>query len=287
VKSYQIFPLLILAFCLGSCSDDDDDAAENIDSISSYVTKIQFSYQSNDGYMRGNIVDNKFFSETYFFNGSNGNGDTSQRYFYDNGRLASYGGGFDSEMFFYDAAGKLTAIDWTDDTMTSKYQRFSYHAGNVVYDDIMSGPHTDTEATLLDRAIVEFDAHGNIAKAGYDRDFNGVMDQVNVFSFADDNLISFQLHGGSQRSYEYSNVRNNFAVLNDNSFGKQVARLRNSFFYASENFSSLPLDSQNLTTTEVAEGSYELLRNGLYRKSVVTSAVMEGQMTIVTEFFFH
>lgn len=287
MKLYRILPGLILVFCLGSCSDDDD-ATQNYNSISSYVTKVSYSNQSgNDGYIRGNIVDNKFFSETYYNNGSSAAGETLQRYFYDNGRLVSYGGGFESEMFFYDAEGKLTAIDWTDDTMMSKYQRFSYHDGNVVYDDIMSGTHTDSEATIVDRAIVEFDTQGNIVKAGYDRDFNGVMDQVNIFSFVNNNLASFQLYGGNHKSYEYTNVRNNFAMLNDNSFGKQVARLRNAFLYAADNFSSLQLDSQNLTTAEIAEGSYDMLSNGLYRKSVVVSPVMEGQMTIETEFFFH
>ena len=76
-------------------------------------------------------------------------------------------------------------------------------------------------------------------------------------------------------------------MLDDNSFGKQVERLRYSELYALDYFSYHSMHSRNLTTTTISGGSYDVLDNGLYRKSIVNNVFSTGQSLVATEFFFN
>ena len=292
MKLIRALSVLIFSLCFFSCSDDDGNAAPNYDSISYYITSTKTSYTqadpflvNNESRMRGNIVDNKFFSETYFH--PDGTEETFQNFGYLDGKLNTYGGPYEGSKFYYATDGRLSGIDWSDDTMNTSFRRFSHHSGNVVYADKMSERFEDASAVVLSRVIVVLDSDDNIIKAGPDANLDGDMDQVNTFSYVNGNLVSAQLFTGGQLEYTYSNVRNNFSMLNDNSFGKKVERLRYSELYALDYFSYHPMHSRNLTTTTISSGSYDVLDNGLYRKSTVNNVFSTGQSLVAMEFFFN
>ncbi|TGD56873.1 hypothetical protein [Flavobacterium humi] len=294
-----------VSLCLISLSCDHDSQEGSAHSSNVQMTGYKINYLSTfpdtngaGTYQKitiGNILDNKFFSEDseVIYNGVSQGVQTHQNYFYSNNLLSTRKADDDKKDFFYDGNQNLIGLNWAklgqnDGTyhLLANY-RFSHHPNNIVFVERISLPYNDPAAEIQRRCIVQFDSNDNIIKAGTDADLNGVMDNENLFFYTNDNLTSIQKSNGEVLTFEYSNVINNFMVLNYNSYGKKVYRLMCSEWH-SMLYNNDFENSKNLKNQEASDATYEVLSNGYYKKKTKTMVFPENQAqnTTTTEFFF-
>lgn len=278
---------LALAVLLVSCSSDDDNAqmAENLN-IAFYTLKTHTTDGGNvyEAYMRGNIVNNKYYSETYL-DPQTFQEQTHQLYEYTGDLLTSYGTGYVWETYHYDSQKRLIAASFGDDTMNTYYRRFAYQSDAKVFAEILTQPYDSPDTQVLERYVLTFDANANVIAAGPDNDLDGTIDQESHFTYANGNLVSAELYNGSQMDYAYSGVVNNFSVLSDNTYGKKNARLLRAEAYSGGSLFFLRDHNRNVIMQEFEQAQYEVLPNGYYRKSS-RSYPFEGGVTDATYAFF-
>lgn len=294
----------LLAFLLFSCNSDSQEEILNDNSnvvMTGYKITSQSSYSDvngNNSHQRivfGNLVDNKLYSQTAetIHNGISQGIHTEQNYFYTDNLLSTREISGDKKDFFYDSSRNLIGINWTkldvnsgDYVLMGNY-RFSYHPANIVFAEKVTLPYNDSAAQIISRSIVQFDINNNIIKAGFDSNLDGVMDAINNFTYVNDNLVSVQKADGNIISFDYSNVINNFMILNYNSYGKKVFRLLNYELYSFV-FADDFKDSKSLSSQEFGDATYEVLSNGYYKKKITNQNFPENnaQNTTTTEFFF-
>jgi len=290
MKTLQVF-YLAMATVLASCSSDDDNeqfpANPNIAFYTMSSTATVTLPQPNvyQGYMRGNIVNNKFFSES-FFNPATFEESTIQLFHYTGDLLTSYETGYTWESYYYDNQQRLAATTFGDDTMQTLYRRFIYQSDTQVFAEILTQPYDAPDTQILERYVLTLDGNSNIIAAGPDNDLDGTIDQVNHFTYANGNLISAELYNGSAQTHSYSGVVNNFSVLSDNTYGKQNARLMQAQLYGGASFYPKPEHNRNIETQEFESGQYEVLPNGYYRKSFRSYQYEGGHTDATCEFFF-
>ncbi|MGH2665697.1 hypothetical protein [Flavobacterium sp.] len=299
----QIFWGLSACLVLLSCDNDSHD--NNITSdvvITGYRVDRQSAFPDANGpgtYRQitlGNVVDNKLFSESkeVIYNGISQGVHTKQHYFYSNGLLTVSDVNFDKQELFYDSNQNLIGLKWTrlssNNNVSNDFQlyyRFSYHPNNIVFVERVTLPYNDPAAVVERRSIVQFDSDNNIIKGGRDNNLDGVMEYENQFFYTNGNLTSIQKNDGSTVNFDYSNVIDNYMVLNYNSYGKKVYKLMSSEGY-SMFFNSDSGHSKNLTSQELSDGTYEVLGNNFYKKKTVTESFPDNNAhsTTTTEFFF-
>lgn len=294
----------LVAFLVFSCNNDSQEEISNNDSnvvITGYKIDSRSSYSDvngNNSHRRiivGNLVGNKLYSHTAetIHNGVSQGIHTEQNYFYTNNLLSTREVSGDKKDFFYDSSQNLIGINWakldmnSGDYVSMGNYRFSYHPANIVFAEKMTLPYDDPATQIISRSIVQFDVNNNIIKAGFDSNLDGVMDAVNNFTYVNDNLVSVQKADGSVISFDYSNVINNFMILNYNSYGKKVFRLLNYESYSFV-FTGDFKDSKSLSSQEFGDATYEVLGNGYYKKKITNQNFPENnaQNTTTTEFFF-
>lgn len=288
-----------------SCSNEDSSVNNNSNvSISGYkITSESDYYDSNemDGKLItiGEVYNNKIISETteYFQDGiSFGPNVPYMQYFYEGSLLTSVvknGSStevedIDTKYFFYDINQNLVGINWEYLSGTA-YYRFIHFSNSIVYFERISLPYNDSSAQIQYRNIIEFDKDNNVIKAGRDYDLDGVINSEYQYSYLNGNLISVQKPNNTILSFEYSNVINNLAVLKENSYGKKVLGLLNSEYYSSFVESEPNIQSRNLLTTDLLNGTYEVLSNNYYKKKTLAQDLYDNTLhnVIVTEFFFN
>jgi len=273
-----------------SCSDSDD---RNI--VGNVADEISFSHYTYDStvtnanhpeanshyFFTGNIVDGKLFSIT------TRDGVTTQEYFY-NGDLLTAA---NNTQFFYDSSGnvigaqKLIAESGGSNAMV--YYRFIHPSANVVYSERLSAPYNSASTELVSRNILEFDNNDNVIRAGRDQNLDGIIDAVNTFGYANENLVSMQKPDGTTQPFSYATIIDNFSVLEDNSYGKKLRRIICAERYAWGDFANGFSQSRNLLSTAAVQDDYEVLDNNFYKKKTVSTNVEAVHNEIVTEFFFN
>lgn len=179
------------------------------------------------------------------------------------------------------------AVHFSDDTMQESLKRFSYHDGNIVFAELLTHAYDDLQTEVTARVIVEFDVAGNVIKAEPDADLDGEMDQVNQFTYANNNLVSANLYKGTVITVEYSSVLNNFSTLNDNIFGSMLSRLLYAWTYGSDQYHPISIHSRHLATTELSQTNYEIWNNGYYKKCSRKTELPSGRLNSVIEFYFN
>lgn len=292
---------------LFSCSNDDSSVDDNYSSdvsISGYkITSESDYYDSNemDGKLItiGEVYNNKIISETteYFQDGiSFGANVPYLQYFYDDSLLTSVVKNvsstevedIDTKYFFYDDNQNLVGINW-EFRGNSSYYRFIHVSSAVVYFERVTLPYNDSSAQIQYRNIIEFDNDNNVIKAGRDYDLDGVINSEYQYSYSNGNLIFVQKANSTILSFEYSDVINNFAVLKENSYGKKVLGLLNSEYYSGLIEIQPNIESRNLLTADLMNGTYEVLSNNYYKKKTLVRDLYDSTLhnVIVTEFFFN
>jgi len=292
MKTLKLFSLSLLLTVFTSCSNDDDsNASGNSGVMQYYISRSVTTYTTPGSPVHQNIskryiVNNKLFSFSDI-NPVTLAENNFQDYHYTDDKLTSLNTGFTNEDYYYDAQGRFMASNYFDDTMEEFHRRIIYQPNNVVYVEMLTHAYDDPAAQISNRYITEFDANDNLIKAGPDANLDGVMDAVNVFHYTNNNLTSSEIQDGQTFTYSYSAVLNNFAVLDNNTYGKKMSRLLYANSYAGPYEMNLPQHSINLPLETVQSGNYEVLGNGLFKKSTVTSVFEGGQNLNVTEFFFY
>lgn len=303
----RIFWCLSTCLIFFSCDNDSQDNIINNDSevvMTGYKIDSQSNFSDANGNYTwqkitiGNIVNNKFFSESneVFLNGGVSQGvQTEQNYFYSNNLLITRKVENDKKDLFYDTNQNLIGLNWTQVNLNnvsnndlSSYYRFSHHSNNIVFVERLTLPYNDPATQIIRRSIVQFDSNNNIINAGKDFDLNGIMDSVNHFVYTNDNLTSIQKSDGSVVTFDYSNVIDNFMILKYNSYGKKVYRLLNSEGYSLLMNNDIS-HSGSLTSQDLLNATYVVLDNSYYKKKTKTTTLegpLIGSNTTTTEFFF-
>lgn len=294
-----------MSVCLTFFSCDNDSPNNNTNNDPGVVmTGYKINSQSNytdvngvifKGIRIGNIVNNKLFSESNenFLNGVSQGVLTQQNYFYADNLLITAKENDNKKDFFYDVNQNLIGINWTllnlsnpSQQSVTIYYRFLYHPNNIVFVERITLPYNDPAAQIEKRSVIQFDSNNNIIKAGMDYNLDGVMDGINQFFYTNDNLTSIHRSDGTTLTFDYSNVVDNFMILNYNSYGKKVYRLLNSESY-SMLASGIERQSKNLTNQEASDATYEILSNNYYKKKTKTMVYAgTDSNTTTTEFFF-
>ena len=284
MKTVKLLSWALLILGLFSCSDDSTGLAPPSGGITYYTTTSTLIYSNGSptyrNIVKSNIVNGKFYSETF-------GQDTEQRYFYTGNLLTSNGGAYISTYYFYDGSNRPIATNSFDDTLQKFFQRFIYQDDNVVYVESLTRAYDDPQTEITARFILQFDNGGNVIQAGADADLNGVMDNVNEFTYVGNNLTSAHLFNGTNMSYAYSGITNNFSVLNDNTYGRKLSRLLYASTYASAQFTIVDIHSRNLLASELLQANYEIWNNGYYKKCSRVSQYPEGRENSVVEFYFN
>jgi hypothetical protein len=292
MKTLKLLSIALLLGTLSSCSNDDgNNSSGNSGVMQYYITHSMTSYTTpvtpaQQSILRRNILNNKLFSFSTI-NPVTFQETTFQDYHYTGNKLTSMGGGYSNEDYYYDAQGRFMASNFWDDTMQEYHRRIIYQPNNVVFVEILTHAYDDPATQISNRYITEFDANDNLVKAGPDANLDGVMEAVNVFHYTNNNLTSSEIQDGRTFTYSYSAVVNNFALLDNNTYGKKMSRLLFASSYAGPYEMNLPQHSINLPLEAVQSGSYEVLGNGLFKKSTTVSQFDGGQNVNVTEFFFY
>lgn len=286
-----------------SCSSEDTSSSQSqVLNIDYFTIEDDYDYSAVDSpdyryFVTYNLLNGKRHSYTgeTFINGIPQGEYTVQQYFY-TGDLLDYfmTGDGNVTSFFYDANQNLIGASKAYSSSHTVYYKYVYPSENIVYAERLTAPHTNPAAQISERMILKFDANGNPITAGYDNNFDGVMDNVNHYVFSNNNLITAQLSNGSNIAFSYSGIVNNFAVLDDNTFGKKVARLMCAEFYAGNftNGQSQPHNlghSHHLTVEEVNEGIFIVAANGLFSEKTTTRIIDNGagEHVALTKFYFN
>lgn len=310
MKYLSFFKAVVLLLVITSCSpDDSSENSRNPVSFSKYVVNSTTTSTNGGSTFQnittGNLLDNKRFSETIetFIGGvSQGTATTVQHYFYNNdGTLKSivffdlYSNTDNRKDLFYDAQQNLIGVNWKY-LNEDQYYRFIHTTSNIVYFEKITLPYNDPNAEILYRIIVEFDQNDNIIKAGSDSNLDGVTENANQFFYTNNNLTSIQKSDGTIVSYNYSNVINNFNVIDNNTYGKKTLNLIGSEHYRiimpyaydavlNEN----QYNSNNLLSHDLLDGTFDVLPNNYYKKKTITQNYPSSAESITgtIEFFFN
>lgn len=292
--------LLIIGLFI-SCTSDSKNATTAVTIKGYKITTINtYEDASNPTYKMettGNLQNGKLFSETYetFIGGvSQGTPVTIQHYFYEGNLLSSTDIDFftstgkvaDRKYFFYDKVQNLVGLNW--DLGNKQYFRFKHISNTVVYFERITLPYNDTSAQVIYRNIIEFDQNNNVIKAGRDNDLDGIVDNQYQYFYTNDNLTSVHKPDGSMITFEYSNVIDNFSVLNNNSYGKKVLGLLCSEAYALC-FKDVYKHSNNLLKQDLLNETYEVLDGNYYKKKTLTQYLEYLKLNNITttDFFFN
>lgn len=293
MKYLSFFGLLVFVLTMESCTSDlvtesnseVDFAHYTIDDLHSYTGSPAATYQV---FTTGNLFNNKMFSSTseVFIGGVGQGQSTVQHYFYTGNLLSSVVFDQDIRSFYYDGAQKLIGAD-RETSSSHIYYRYVEQPGNLVFCERLSLPYDNVDAVINARSILQFNADDEVIMAGSDSNLDGVMDNVNTFTYSNNNLMTLSYYNGNTEVYNYSTIVDNFSVLRDNSHGKKVARLM-----CCESFCGLSYDlkySKNVLLQDSTQETYEVLSNNYYKKKtkVENSIDPDAQYTTTTEFFFN
>lgn len=295
MKNLSFYALIFLI--LVSCSNDGSDTSTvnpevtikgyKITSISTYsdasrpTTKIETT---------GNLQDGKLFSETYenFSGGvSQGAPVTVQYYFYEKNLLSSVVFDDDTKSFYYDNQKNLIGVERKSSKGSISY-RYVHQTNNVVFCERLNLPYSNPSAQVINRNIIVFDQNSNVVNAGSDNDLNGKMDKQYQYFYTNDNLTSILTPDGSIKTFEYSNVIDNFSFLRRSSYGEKVEGLLNSeaYAYCKDGLDKL---SRNLSKEDLLNETYQVSDGNYYKKKTLAKYSEFYKVTNITttEFFFN
>ncbi len=293
----RILTLTGIVLLAVSCGSDDPNLTvppgNNENVIFDHYTVETTSHYANDEQRRtfttALLQEQKFFSETteQFINGAGQGEFTQQHYFYQNGLLVKRAYENDVRDFFYDNSGRLIGLTWNmPDDM--RYYRFAYVNAGQVYFEQLSAPYTDANAAVTSRIVLEFSAQDDIVKAGPDADLDGTVDWFHSFGYDDaHNLTTIQGFDGTVIHIDYSGVRDNFAKLAVNTYGR-----KNLLVYQAECYAHLVLGalrhSTHLRMSDTQEALVEVQQWPYYYRMTKTLAEPYPALgvTTVTTFFF-
>ena len=119
------------------------------------------------------------------------------------------------------------------------------------------------------------------------------MDYTNQYTYLNNNITTLTKGDGSTQSFSYSNIINNFSVLQENSYGKKIRGIFNAECFAST-LPSFQGISKNLDIQEASTATYITLPNNYYSsRTQITNGTTPNannapyQSTENTEFFFN
>ncbi len=242
--------------------------------------------------INGTLQNDKFYSETseVIYNGVSQGVFTDQYYFYVNNLLDHRIGGTGTTYFYYDSNNQLIGATKVSSSGNLN-ERYVYNANNIVYCESINLPYNDANAVVSHRNILQFDANNEVITAGPDSNLDGIMDTVNNFSYANDNLMSISYYNGTVQTFDYSTVIDNLNLITQNSYGKKVTRL-----ICSDSFRGLTYDlkySKNILTQDMPLANYQVLPTYYYQTKTVTQNInnpqsgYQGIDTNTTQFFFN
>jgi hypothetical protein len=287
--------LFALALNLVSCNDDDAPTApigNNADAVFDHYTVESTTTQNESGntsgsFVTANLQGEKYFSETseLFLNGVGQGQSTQQHYFYEDGLLVKKDYTDDTQNFFYDSERRLTAINWHYHD-ANNYYRMVYVTDSQVFFERLTLAYDDPAATVAYRIVLELDDNDNVIKAGKDADLDGVANWYHTFDYnAAGNLTTVHEYGGSAIDIEYAAIKDNFAKLNINTYGK-----KNLMVYQAECYANLLVDalreSPDLRMMDTVESVIEIQAVPYYFRKTKTLTLDDAVNTTVTTFYF-
>lgn len=281
-----------MLFILASCSSDDAQTATvptNLNQVFDHFTVENRYIQANNAeqttrFTTHNLQDEKFFAETSedFVDGVGQGEVTAQRYFYENNLLVRRVYDNDVRDFFYDAQGRLIAINWLYESVQQSYYRFVHVADDKVYFERLSLAYDNPATKVMSRIIIDFDANDNIVKAGYDLGLDGTPDNYNTFDYdAANNLKAIHKSDGSTINIAYSFIKDNFAQLAFNTYGRRNLMIYQAECYAVSRLQDMR-QSPNLRDTDTQEALIETQALPYYFRKTQTT---ESYKTITTFYF--
>lgn len=273
-----------------SCTSSD--SVESIPDVTMTGYKIESWAQENEyrSVTTGHLFNNKMFSETFelFHNGVVEMQETQQKYFYNaDGTLNHYKRDIDglTNNLYYDSNQNLIGAKlFREGTEGELNFRFIHHSENVVYFERIDLPYDNPNATPSIRYIINLNNNNDVVSAGVDHNFDGVMENVNTFEYANDNLTAIHYYNGVNESYQYSAIVDNFKVLMLNSFGKKNLNVLGAECFAYLNqYQNVNL-SKNILQSVSAEAVYQVLPSNFFEFKTLVDG--EGRTT-TTQFFFN
>lgn len=293
----KLFSLAGIAMLCFSCSNDEPvtapPIATNNDAVFDYYTVESTTTAESAGasfvrFTTANLQDEKFFSETVTQTdfGVPMEAITAQHYFYESGRLVKRAYDNDVRDFFYDGEGNLVGLNWVYNNGLTLYYRFVHVSASKVFFERTDLPYNDPAAAVSNRIVVEFDDADNLIKAGRDSDLDGAANWEHNFSYdASNNLINVAEYGGNNISISYAPIKDNFAKLAINTYGK-----KNLLIYQAECYANLTMEdlrhSPDLRLTDTQENLIEVQAFPYYFRKTKTLTLDEGVNTMVTTFYF-
>lgn len=286
----KLFSLAGFAMLFFSCSDDDNNDVVTNDEVSfSHFTVTSTTTHADSGlspesYTRTeNLMDEKRFSVTF-------DGLTTQRFFYTDGLLVQ--APQESPVHFhYDSSGRFAGADKLineESIAQSVNYRFVHPSASIVYSERVSLSYNDPSTQIIYRNILEFDADGNVVKAGPDQNLDGVMDHFNQFTYSDGDLVHIQFWDGTSRAFSYSTIKDNFYLIDDNTYGKKMRRTMCAELYVGTDWETNLGHSKHLLASEPLGSAFDLLANNFYKKKTTTTLLEAGaENETVIEFFLN
>lgn len=304
MKTTSFIAILSFAFLFNSCSKEDpqDNTPEEQTELKLSSYKYTYDRQSPDGgtYQRirtVNLIDEKFtdFTEERYLNGELVYTESLSQFIYENNFPKKVLNGTqidDPEApaylnFFYNDVQQLIGFHWESN---NRYYRISYPQENIVFFDALDGTLDDPDAQIIRRSISEFDQHDNIIRAGRDNDLDGVIDanRENHFTYDQNhNLTSIVLYNGETHNATYSDKKNTYNVILDNSYSKKIRRIVMSeafSFMSSIESSIFERYSHYLSNQQLSENTYEFVED-FYTKQTHVFYDSDSEFTITNEFF--
>lgn len=195
----KIHLLAIVLLIMTSCSEESTPSTEDTNQISGYkITDYQnYDDPTLDDYKRiitGTLVNGKMHTlstESFLNNISQGNLTTQQVYFYTNDLLTEInriGGLIDN--YFYDSLDRFVGAKRVFPNGNVLHYRFIYPNESTVYCENLDLPYSDPAANIIRRMILIFDADDNVITAGYDNDFDGLINNQFNYNYENGNLTS-------------------------------------------------------------------------------------------------
>ena len=278
---YLLLPLLAIAFC--ACSNDDDASLPSNEDPSNetpfVIIKRTDSTYTEEGIqntlLTTGIINNQRqnTSQEIYLEGVSQGLNAYGEYRYEGGRVTyvnNYIPGDEFRNFEYDSDGNLATADYTVNAETTLYYRFLYPSENSVVFERSHLPFSNPDATVNKRVIGTFDADDNLISAGYDMNFDGAMDYVNSFAYADGNLISASLDSGATYTFTYSDIKDTEQLIETATYGKRMKHILCIELYGGRNVPEYLLlesnNSTNLTLAQSLEDEFELFPNNYYSK---------------------
>lgn len=290
--------LLGLAFVFQSCESDSSEGSNHQTVITGYTVTRDSQFTNVSGGLSTSksittflMNNNRLLSGSMevFIDGVSTGVSTIIDYTYQDSLLTSVdepqNGG--RREFYYDANSKLIGVKMTF-YQQDRFYRLVYLTNNVVYLERISAPYNDMAAQILRRNIVVFDNDDNIVQAGVDMDLDGVVENVNTYTYSDNNLVNANLNG-NLHTFQYSTMINNKGYIKDATFGKRNLRLINAELYSYGIIQSPEFDylnSQNLLSSEINNGTDEVRSDNFVKKHISTELFPEGATVTTTEYFF-